>query len=85
MDQTNHSVVVGESVVVKWFTPPAPLPQPAPDVLAHLAETGFTATATPYAALFREGTLLALVTAYLPGAVDGWQWCVDEAAAGRTA
>ncbi|MFC3983598.1 hypothetical protein [Streptosporangium jomthongense] len=85
MDQTNHSVVVGESVVVKWFTPPAPLPQPAPDVLAHLAETGFTATATPYAALCREGRLLALVTAYLPGAVDGWQWCVEEAAAGRTA
>ncbi|MFF0573445.1 hypothetical protein [Streptosporangium saharense] len=85
MDQTNHSVVVGERVVVKWFTPPAPLPQPAPDVLAHLAEVGFTATATPYAALCREETLLALVTAYLPGASDGWRWCVDEAAAGRTA
>lgn len=50
VDQTNRSVVVGESVVVKWLTPPAPLPQPTPDVFAHLTSVGFTATATPYAA-----------------------------------
>ncbi|GAA3115324.1 hypothetical protein GCM10010466_02960 [Planomonospora alba] len=84
VDQTNHSVVVGETLVVKWLTPPAPLPQPAPEMLAHLSEVGFTATATPYAALSRGGELLALVTAYLPDARDGWEWCVDEAAAGRT-
>ncbi|MEV8632842.1 hypothetical protein AB0395_14405 [Streptosporangium sp. NPDC051023] len=89
MDQTNRSVIVGESVVVKWLTPPAPLPHPAPDVFAHLTEVGFTATATPYAAVSRAGDggelLLALVTAYLPDARDGWQWCVDEAASGGTA
>lgn len=93
MDQTNRSVVVGESVVVKWLTPPAPLPQPAPDVFAHLTSVGFTATATPYAAISRrrrggdgddDGLLLALVTAYLPGAEDGWKWCVDEAVSGGT-
>jgi maltokinase len=84
VDQTNHSVVVGETVVVKWLTPAAPLPQPAPEMLAHLAEVGFTATAAPYAAITRGGELLALVTAYLPDARDGWEWCVDEAAAGRT-
>ncbi|GAA3444840.1 hypothetical protein [Planomonospora venezuelensis] len=84
-DQTNHSVVVGEALVVKWLTPPAPLPHPAPEMFAHLTEAGFTATATPYAALSRGGELLALVTAYLPDARDGWEWCVDEAAAGRTA
>ncbi|GAA2860008.1 hypothetical protein GCM10010517_18590 [Streptosporangium fragile] len=90
VDQTNHSVVVGESVVVKWLTPPAPLPQPTPDVFAHLTSVGFTATATPYASVSRragDGTelLLALVTAYLPDAADGWEWCVDEAVSGRTA
>ena len=89
-DQTNRSVVVGESVVVKWLTPPAPLPQPTPDMFAHLTSVGFTATATPYAAVSRrdddEGELLlALVTAYLPEAVDGWEWCVDEAVSGGTA
>ncbi|WP_436759455.1 hypothetical protein [Streptosporangium sp. V21-05] len=88
-DQTNHSVVVGERFVVKWLTPPAPLPQPAPDVFAHLTSVGFTATATPYASVSRRAgdgseLLLALVTAYLPGAADGWEWCVDEAVSGGT-
>ncbi|GGL21230.1 hypothetical protein Sme01_40250 [Sphaerisporangium melleum] len=90
VDQTNHSVVVDERVVVKWLTPPAPLPQPAPEMFAHLTAVGFTATALPYAALTGRSatggeTLVALVTAYLPEAADGWEWCVDEAVAGRTA
>jgi maltokinase len=88
VDQTNYSVVVAEKVVVKWLTPPVPLPHPAPDLLAHLVEAGFNDTAPPYAALTgpvdgRE-CLLALVTGFLPGARDGWEWCVDEAVAGRT-
>ncbi|WP_344885296.1 hypothetical protein [Nonomuraea antimicrobica] len=89
VDQTNYSVIVGERVVVKWLTPPVPLPHPAPEILAHLVEAGFNDTAPPYAALTgvldgREH-LLALVTGYLPEATDGWEWCVDEAVAGRTA
>ncbi|MEV7965283.1 hypothetical protein AB0O34_04790 [Sphaerisporangium sp. NPDC088356] len=89
VDQTNHSVVVDESVVVKWLTPPLPLPQPAPEVFAHLTAVGFTETALPYAALSARSPggdemLVALVTGYLPDATDGWEWCVDEAAAGRT-
>ncbi|MEU8400456.1 phosphotransferase [Nonomuraea sp. NPDC048892] len=88
MDQTNYSVVVDERVVVKWLTPPAPLPHPTPEILAHLVEAGFNDTAPPYAALTgvvdgREH-LLALVTGYLPEARDGWEWCVDEAEHGRT-
>ncbi|WP_214413459.1 hypothetical protein [Sphaerisporangium fuscum] len=90
VDQTNHSVVVGDRVVVKWLTPPVPLPYPAPEVFAHLTAVGFTETALPYAALSAEepggpGTLVALVTAYLPQAADGWEWCLEEAVAGRTA
>ncbi|MEZ0076841.1 hypothetical protein [Planotetraspora sp. GP83] len=83
VDQTNHSVIAGETVVVKWFPRPSRAPHPAPGLLAHLA--GFPRTATPYAAIFWEDALVALVTAYLPGAQDGWEWCVDEAVAGRTA
>ncbi len=88
VDQTNYSVVVDERVVVKWLTPPAPLPHPAPEILAHLVEAGFNDTAPPYAALTgvvdgRE-CLLALVTGYLPEARDGWEWCVDEAERGTT-
>lgn len=89
VDQTNYSVIVAERVVVKWLTPPAAMPHPAPEMLAHLSGAGFQDTAPPYAALTRvDGageTLLALVTGYLPGARDGWEWCADEAEAGRTA
>lgn len=42
VDQTNYSVVVDEKVVVKWLTPPVPLPHPAPEVFAHLVEAGST-------------------------------------------
>ncbi|NUR88314.1 MAG: phosphotransferase [Nonomuraea sp.] len=88
MDQTNYSVVVDERVVVKWLTPPVPLPHPTPDIFAHLVDVGFNDTAPPYLALTRLSDtgeeLLALVTGYLPEARDGWEWCVDEAAAGRT-
>ncbi|WP_188190752.1 hypothetical protein [Nonomuraea sp. SYSU D8015] len=89
VDQTNYSVVVAEKIVVKWLTPPQPLPHPTPELLAHLVEAGFNDTAPPYAALTgpvdgRE-CLLALITGYLPEARDGWEWCVDEAVAGRTA
>ncbi|MFC5831714.1 phosphotransferase [Nonomuraea insulae] len=88
VDQTNYSVVVGEQVVVKWLTPPLPLPHPTPDVFAHLVEAGFNDTAPPYAALTGllngRDHLLALITGYLPEARDGWEWCVDDTASGTT-
>ncbi|MGW5667570.1 hypothetical protein [Micromonospora sp. NPDC003776] len=82
VDQTNTSVVVGERVVVKWMRPATGGGSfdRAPDLLAHLAATGFARTPTPYAALYRDGPdagLAAVVTAFLPDAVDGWDWCVD--------
>ncbi|GIH68769.1 hypothetical protein [Sphaerimonospora thailandensis] len=80
VDQTNHSVIVGESVVVKWFPRPVRGPHPALGPLAHLAD--FARTARPYAAIFWEDAPVALVTAYLPDARDGWEWCVDEAVRG---
>jgi maltokinase len=76
VDQTNVSVVVGERAVVKWMRTPEPDAR-APRLLAHLAEAGFTRMPAPHAALFRDGGLVALVTAFLPGAEDGWDWCTD--------
>ena len=75
---------------MKWLTPPVPLPQPTPDVFAAPDLGRLHRDATPYAAVSRrsddEGELLlALVTAYLPMRVDGWEWCVDEAVSGGTA
>ena len=57
---------------------------PAPETLAHLAEVGYQGIPKSYGALLwrtpsgREvpcGTL----SAYLPGARDGYQWCVELA------
>jgi maltokinase len=89
VDQTNYSVIVDEKVVVKWLTPPVPLPHPAPEIHAHHVDVGFNDTAPPYLALTRlsenREELLALVTGYLPQARDGWEWCVDEAGSATTA
>ena len=83
VDQTNESVVVGDAAVVKWSVLADPGPHPAPSLLDSLAAAGFTGTPRPWGALewFPPGEpdprLLALVTGYLPGAVDGWTWAVD--------
>jgi maltokinase len=74
-DQTNESVIVGERLVVKWLRPPGPGHR-APDLLAHLAAVGFTRMPTPYAAVLSGDSLVALVSAYLPAATDGWAWAV---------
>jgi maltokinase len=76
VDQTNASVVVGERVVVKWMRHPQPGAR-APMLLGHLAAVGFTRTPTPHAAVYRDDALVAMITAYLPEAQDGWDWCVD--------
>ena len=75
VDQTNRSVVVGERVVVKWMRSPGA--DRSPRLLAHVAAAGFTRMPVPYAALFRGGDLVALVTQFLPEALDGWDWGVD--------
>ncbi|MDP9463031.1 MAG: aminoglycoside phosphotransferase, partial [Actinomycetota bacterium] len=41
VDQTNLSVVVDESVVVKWLRPPVPAPHPGVQLIRHLAAAGF--------------------------------------------
>jgi maltokinase len=82
VDQTNTSVVVGERVVVKWMSQVTDQPHPAVSTLAQLSAVGFERTPTPYAILTWTSphghTLpVASVSDYLPGAEDGWSWCVD--------
>jgi maltokinase len=90
VDQTNESVIVGEVAVVKWATHLEPGPHPAPQRLAALTAAGFTAMPTPWGLVTwqPEGgaeTLVATVTGFLPGAVDGWTWAVDLFAAATRA
>lgn len=82
VDQTQHSVVVGEAVVVKWTVTPTVSASPATALTAHLAAVGFSAQPTPLGSLSLDtpdaAITLASVTSFLPGAVDGWDWYVDD-------
>ncbi len=78
VDQTNHSVVVGEEVVVKWLQPPVLSPHPGVQLLNHLASRGFMEMPTYIGSQERDELVLATVTEFVPGAQDGWDWFVDD-------
>lgn len=83
VDQTNESVVVGTSAVVKWIAEPAPRDPSVPDLQAHLAAVGFAGIPAPIGALDwtdAQGRVatLALVATWLTDAADGWDWCVED-------
>jgi maltokinase len=80
-DQTNASVVVGERAIVKWFRSVGPGPSRASLLLAHLDAAGFREMPTPLGSLAwrrADGSELTIAQgdAFLPGAVDGWEWCL---------
>jgi maltokinase len=84
VDQTNESVVVGDSAVVKWTVLSDEGPHPAPSLLRALEAAGFDGMPRPWGTVeWRPAPespprLVALVVDYLPGAVDGWTWAVDD-------
>lgn len=78
VDQTNRSVVVDETVIVKWFRPPQPVPHHGSEVLAHLAAVGFDAMPEFFGNRVEGDRVVASVAAFLPGATDGWEWYLDE-------
>ena len=78
VDQTNQSVIVGDEVVVKWLQPPVLAPHPGVELLAHLAARGFTAMPGFVGVEQRDEMVFAVATEYVPGALDGWDWFVDE-------
>ena len=82
-DQTNASVVVGERVIVKWFRTVGPGPSRATVLLAHLDAVGFREMPAPLGSLAwrrPDGHELTIAQgdAFLPGARDGWEWCVER-------
>jgi len=78
VDQTHRSVVVDETWRVKWLRSTGSAAHPALRLLAHLRAVGFSRLPQPVGVLLRGGVPLAYVDAYLPGARDGWEWCVDR-------
>jgi maltokinase len=87
VDQTHESVVVGERAILKWFRRVGPGRSRAALLLRHLAGVGFDGIPAPLGSLaWRSPSgvdlTLAQGDAYLPGARDGWEWCVERAEAG---
>jgi maltokinase len=82
VDQTNESVIVGDTAVVKWAAHLREGPHPAPHRIAVLREAGFGGMPAPWGLITwrspnGEETLAVSVDEFLPGAVDGWTWAVD--------
>ncbi len=75
-EQSNTSLVFGESAIFKVFRRVAPGPNPDLEVAAALAELGSTHVAEPYgwAETRIDGatTILAILSRYLRAASDGW-------------
>jgi maltokinase len=74
---------------VKWFRTVGPGPSRAATLIAHLAEVGFDGIPAPLGSLTWRppgGGELALAQGdtLLLDARDGWEWCVERAAAGDT-
>lgn len=85
VDQTNHSVVVGERAVVKWFRRIGPEPSRAALLLAHLDAVGFGGIPRPLGSLAWRSAdgrelVLAQGDAWLAGARDGWEWVLERVA-----
>jgi maltokinase len=84
VDQTNESVILGDRAVVKWTFLADEGPHPAPAMLDELDRSAFAGMPRPWGALQwrppdgSASRLLALVVGYVPGAVDGWTWAVDD-------
>jgi maltokinase len=78
VDQTNESVVVADEVVVKWLRPPVPSPHPGVELLEFLGHQRFPHMPAYIGAEEVDDMVVAIVTEYLPGALDGWDWFVDE-------
>lgn len=78
VDQTNHSVIVGEQVIVKWLFPPMPNHRTGAQVMQHLSEVGFQQMPTYYGNYEVDGMVLATASEYVPGSTDGWTWCTSD-------
>lgn len=80
-DQTNQSVVVDDSVIVKWHTAVGASGRRSGMLRRHLTLNGFTGGAPLLGVLTWHGPdneeiVVADIDGYLPGAVDGWDLAI---------
>jgi len=77
VDQSNESVVLDESIIVKWqITANKSVGARKEEILT---ENGFTNLPALLGNIYWDEKLLASINKYIPGTTDGWTWCVDKA------
>jgi maltokinase len=78
VDQTNRSVVVDERYVVKWLAQPVRGVMHGVNIRRHLSHNGFRSMPGLVGTFEHDGLTFAVVTDYIAGALDGWDWLVDD-------
>jgi maltokinase len=68
-------------VVVKWLRDPHPPPHRGAQLLGHLSAVGFAEVPAFFGVEEIGGRIVAIVTGYVAGALDGWEWYVDDLSA----
>jgi maltokinase len=63
---------------VKWLQPPVLSPHPGVQLLLHLARRGFTELPAYFGSEERGELVVAIVSEFVAGAQDGWDWYVDD-------
>ncbi len=83
VDQTEESVIVGEVAVVKYFSKIREVSRTSLPKIDALISDGFTFMPASFMTLewSQSGSryLLAEVAAFIPDALDGWTWAIDDA------
>lgn len=78
VDMSNDVRIIDDKVVAKWQLVRDPESLAGPRLVAHLAAAGFTSMPEPVATVTWDGALVVAFTRFLPGAVDGWTWMLDD-------
>lgn len=78
VDMSNDVRIIDGAVVAKWQLVRDPGSLAGPRLVAHLAAAGFTCMPEPIATVTWDGALVVAYTRFLPGAVDGWTWMLDD-------
>jgi hypothetical protein len=81
-DQSNQSVVIDESIIIKWQLV-AKVSQDAKKQ-ELLSKNGFTQLPKLLGNIYWQDYLIASVNRYIKEAQDGWSWCVDYANSGNS-
>jgi predicted trehalose synthase len=79
-DQSNQSVVIDESIIIKWQL----VAEVSQDAKKQelLSKNGFTQLPKLLGNIYWQDYLIASVNRYIKEAQDGWSWCVDYAKSG---